>query len=403
NFARAGGLPPPSSNKGCTQGINVAPKKRKVVVFYSMLPNGEGDQKSLHAGCPVDEGVKLSGNRSTYCARSIYKCLKSILPWNPPLVLRYLHVLITRTLLAAALAVVAVSADTDVSVCRDATYTLADSRGAICSGAGDAPAGTACPLTGDVATTDCHSYLPSYDGSQCVAKEDAECTIVNGNTWGCVFPSVGCTGSSANATTPCPVTSLPDTNLTSTPCPVTSLPDTNATTPCPITSLPDTETATPCPVTSLPDTETTTPCPVTSLPDTETTTPCSVTSLPDTETTTPCPVTSLPDTETTTPCPVTSLPDTMNAPSSTTTATPCPVTSLPDTTESRSSTTTPCPVTSLPDTTDAPSTPSTPSSTTPCPVTSLPDSTDAPTATPAVTTPCPVTSLPDQEQQQQQQ
>ncbi|RLN06501.1 hypothetical protein BBI17_004611 [Phytophthora kernoviae] len=97
--------------------------------------------------------------------------------------------MITRTLLAAALAVVAVSADTDVSVCRDATYTLADSRGAICSGAGDAPAGTACPLTGDMATTDCHSYLPSYDGSQCVAKEDAECTIVNGNTWGCVFPS----------------------------------------------------------------------------------------------------------------------------------------------------------------------------------------------------------------------
>ncbi|KAG2512461.1 hypothetical protein JM18_008545, partial [Phytophthora kernoviae] len=63
NFARAGGLPPPSSNKGCTQGINVAPKKRKVVVFYSMLPNGEGDPKSLHAGCPVDEGIKLSGNK----------------------------------------------------------------------------------------------------------------------------------------------------------------------------------------------------------------------------------------------------------------------------------------------------------------------------------------------------
>ncbi|ETO67597.1 hypothetical protein F444_15510, partial [Phytophthora nicotianae P1976] len=207
---------------------------------------------------------------------------------------------VSTTLLVAALAVAAVvSADTDVSVCRDATYTLADSRGAICSGAGDAPAGTACPLKGDVATADCHSYLPSYDGSQCVAQENAECSIVNGNTWGCVFPSVGCAGSSSsNATTPCPVTSLPDTNAT-TPCPVTSLPDTETTTPCPVTSLPDT----PCPVTSLPDTETT-PCPVTSLPDTETT-PCPVTSLPDTETT-PCPVTSLPDTETT-PCPVTSL------------------------------------------------------------------------------------------------
>ncbi|KAG2523068.1 hypothetical protein JM16_004827, partial [Phytophthora kernoviae] len=43
NFARAGGLPSPSSSKGCTQGTSVAPKKRKVVVFHSMLPNGEGD------------------------------------------------------------------------------------------------------------------------------------------------------------------------------------------------------------------------------------------------------------------------------------------------------------------------------------------------------------------------
>ncbi|KAE9077435.1 hypothetical protein PF010_g23511 [Phytophthora fragariae] len=63
NFARAGGLPPPPSNKGCTQGVSVAPKKRKVVVFYSMLPNGEGDPTSLHAGCPVEEGIKLSGNK----------------------------------------------------------------------------------------------------------------------------------------------------------------------------------------------------------------------------------------------------------------------------------------------------------------------------------------------------
>eukprot|EP00644_Phytophthora_capsici_P015267 jgi/Phyca11/567221/estExt2_Genewise1.C_PHYCAscaffold_240061 len=63
NFSRAGGLPHPPSNKGCPQGISVAPKKRKVVVFYSMLPNGEGDPMSLHAGCPVEEGIKLSGNK----------------------------------------------------------------------------------------------------------------------------------------------------------------------------------------------------------------------------------------------------------------------------------------------------------------------------------------------------
>lgn len=63
NFARAGGLPPPPTNKGCTQGLSVVPKKRKVVVFYSMLPNGEGDPMSLHAGCPVEEGIKMSGNK----------------------------------------------------------------------------------------------------------------------------------------------------------------------------------------------------------------------------------------------------------------------------------------------------------------------------------------------------
>ncbi|KAG3253926.1 hypothetical protein PI124_g1452 [Phytophthora idaei] len=233
---------------------------------------------------------------------------------------------VSTTLLAAALAVAAavVSADTDVSVCRDATYILADSRGAICSGAGDAPAGTACPLKGDVATVDCHSYLPSYDGTQCTAKEDAECTIANGNTWGCVFPSVGCTGSStSNATTPCPITSLPDINET-TPCPVTSLPDTQ-TTPCPLTSLPDSETTTPCPVTSLPDTDAptttpaaTTPCPVTSLPDTDapTTTPAA---------TTPCPVTSLPDTDAPTTTPAATIPET----SAPTAAPTVPSTQLP--------------------------------------------------------------------------
>ncbi|RAW34271.1 hypothetical protein PC110_g9419 [Phytophthora cactorum] len=195
------------------------------------------------------------------------------------------------TLVCAAVAVSAASAleDLPVSLCRDATYTSPASRGAMCSGAGAAPAGTACPLKGDVAIGDCYDYLPSWNGSACVAPEDAECTIVNGDTWGCVLPSVGC----GTSTTPCPVTALPDT-----PCPVTSLPDT----PCPVTSLPDT----PCPTTAPTATPAaTTPCPVTSLPETEaptetpaSTTPCptSVTSLPETTpaATTPCPVTAKP-------------------------------------------------------------------------------------------------------------
>ncbi|EGZ23322.1 hypothetical protein PHYSODRAFT_310730 [Phytophthora sojae] len=62
-FPRAGGAPRPTSMKDCTTGLNVPPKKRKVIVFYSMLPNGEGDPMSLHGGCPVEEGVKYSGNK----------------------------------------------------------------------------------------------------------------------------------------------------------------------------------------------------------------------------------------------------------------------------------------------------------------------------------------------------
>jgi hypothetical protein len=60
---RAHRRPAPPSNESCAQGTSVAPKTRKVVVFYSMLPSGEGDPMSLHAGCPVEEGVKLSGNK----------------------------------------------------------------------------------------------------------------------------------------------------------------------------------------------------------------------------------------------------------------------------------------------------------------------------------------------------
>uniref|UniRef100_A0AAV1TEB0 Uncharacterized protein n=1 Tax=Peronospora matthiolae TaxID=2874970 RepID=A0AAV1TEB0_9STRA len=122
---------------------------------------------------------------------------------------------------AAALAALAVvSADNYVSVCRDATYSVATSNGVICSGAGDAPAGTICPKAGDMAAGDCHPYLPSYDGSQCTAKEDAVCAIVTGSTWGCVFPSVGCHDS---AMTPGAQPPMPDANMSMNP----QMPDAN--------------------------------------------------------------------------------------------------------------------------------------------------------------------------------
>ena len=62
-FPRSGGLPPPTDLKDCSNGLRVAPKKRKVIVFYNMLPNGQSDPMSLHGGCPVIKGLKYSGNK----------------------------------------------------------------------------------------------------------------------------------------------------------------------------------------------------------------------------------------------------------------------------------------------------------------------------------------------------
>ncbi|OQS05600.1 UDP-N-acetylglucosamine-peptide N-acetylglucosaminyltransferase, partial [Thraustotheca clavata] len=86
---------------------------------------------------------------------------------------------------------IATAIATPVSVCRDATY---DISGSICVGAGKNPVGIACPRKGDKATKDCHLDLPSYDRATqtCVAIEDATCVTVNGDTWGCAFPSIPC-------------------------------------------------------------------------------------------------------------------------------------------------------------------------------------------------------------------
>ncbi|CAK4646015.1 hypothetical protein AeMF1_009871 [Aphanomyces euteiches] len=62
-FPRAGGKPQPRDFTDCTTGLLSPPKKRKVIVFYSMLPSGRGDVYSLHGGCPVLEGIKYSGNK----------------------------------------------------------------------------------------------------------------------------------------------------------------------------------------------------------------------------------------------------------------------------------------------------------------------------------------------------
>ncbi|GMF20024.1 unnamed protein product [Phytophthora fragariaefolia] len=99
-----------------------------------------------------------------------------------------------RRVLLAALSAAAASASVDVSVCRDATYTLDVDASTLCAGSGSVPAGFSCPKEGDVAVADCHAYLPSYKDGSCVAPEDAVCQLVNGDTWGCVLPTVGCDG-----------------------------------------------------------------------------------------------------------------------------------------------------------------------------------------------------------------
>ncbi|KAG2900535.1 hypothetical protein PC116_g9140 [Phytophthora cactorum] len=42
---------------------------------------------------------------------------------------------------------------------------------------------------GDIATADCNSTLPSYNGTDCVAPVDGECVVDAESKWSCVFPN----------------------------------------------------------------------------------------------------------------------------------------------------------------------------------------------------------------------
>ncbi|KAF4044560.1 hypothetical protein GN244_ATG03105 [Phytophthora infestans] len=106
------------------------------------------------------------------------------------------------TLVTALVALATPSQALEVSVCGDATYDLPEDRGVICASADPVPQGTSCPLKGDKASVDCFENLPSYDSGACVAPEDAVCALVNGKTWGCVLPSVGCGGQALTTAAP---------------------------------------------------------------------------------------------------------------------------------------------------------------------------------------------------------
>jgi hypothetical protein len=62
-FPRFNGAPQPYDFDDCTKGLLVKPEKGKVIVFYSLLPDGKGDELSLHGACPVKNGIKWAANK----------------------------------------------------------------------------------------------------------------------------------------------------------------------------------------------------------------------------------------------------------------------------------------------------------------------------------------------------
>jgi len=62
NFPRAGGLPQPYDFFDCSRGLSVKPADGKVIIFYSMHASADMDPYSLHAGCDVINGTKISAN-----------------------------------------------------------------------------------------------------------------------------------------------------------------------------------------------------------------------------------------------------------------------------------------------------------------------------------------------------
>ncbi|OQS05288.1 hypothetical protein THRCLA_20662 [Thraustotheca clavata] len=117
---------------------------------------------------------------------------------------------------------------TPVSVNHDATYCIV---GSLCSGSGIAPAGIACPKKGDVATADCHRYLPSFSNGNCVAPVDSVCQKIQTGAWGCVWPTESAPTPAPSVPSPTPAKSVPS------PTPAKSVPSPTpaASSPLPVT------------------------------------------------------------------------------------------------------------------------------------------------------------------------
>ena len=62
-FPRFNGAPQPTDFKDCSKGLLVKPERGKVIIFYSLLPDGRPDVLSLHGACAVKDGVKWAANK----------------------------------------------------------------------------------------------------------------------------------------------------------------------------------------------------------------------------------------------------------------------------------------------------------------------------------------------------
>jgi prolyl 4-hydroxylase len=64
-FPMANGAPEPADKRNCDVmgGIRVPPRQGRVIMFYSLLANGDLDAASLHASCAVREGTKWAANK----------------------------------------------------------------------------------------------------------------------------------------------------------------------------------------------------------------------------------------------------------------------------------------------------------------------------------------------------
>jgi len=67
-FPRSGGAEQPSNFNDCTKGLKVTPKEGKAIMFYSMSPDGQFDDYSLHGACPVIKGTKWAANKWVWTA-----------------------------------------------------------------------------------------------------------------------------------------------------------------------------------------------------------------------------------------------------------------------------------------------------------------------------------------------